>query len=611
MSLAKIASSTLDILSAVSPSPVPVVAGLLVVTCGILLGLALLRRSDPATAFAAGMGFYVLLLTALGVAGLSLKIGMGVAAALAAAAIWLRRDELGRWSRPALTVLLLLLPLLLLLSDRRGSEWDEFSHWLHAFRYLAAHHRLPGGPDAPAIASCCAAYPYAWPMVGEAAMGLIGFSETIPALLNTLVLGLFAILLGRLAAEAAGITRPGIGLWAAALLFATLASPSFVPKLAFSAYSDVITAFLVATLVVAAERLSARSEERDDTIGDTWRWGVAFGLIGGAVLAVKPGNAALFGCTLGAALLLTARNRGFRALLGREWLPALLLPLLCAGLWRWYVGKYLSGQEMGVRPFADWNIHLIPAIIKAMGGVASQKGGHFGLGLAISAFGLVGLIRCRDRVDRLCAIAGLLFIGYNLFLLTTYVAVFGAQDGLNVMSYWRYNTHVGLAITLPAAMLAGRHLGRFAARPWLKALGMAAIVLTLAGPLVTAWYVRFDLDPMKAHYRQTLRQLPDMVRPGTRIAVFDPFGSGLSRVMAIYEWDNRLGFGGGLSAFDAVEPAAWLNAVPTDWAIVLSGQERLKLSPADGALLLHREGGDWHVIEAFPYPGHSPPKQWP
>lgn len=611
MSIAKIASATLDILPSVTINPIPVAAGSLVIVGGILLGFALLRRSDPATAFAAGMGFYVLLLTALGVAGLSLKLGIILAAILAAAAAWFRRDEIGPWVRPALMVLLLLMPLLLLLSDRRGSEWDEFSHWLHAFRYLASHHRLPGGPDAPAIASCCAAYPYAWPMVGEAAMTMTDFSEALPALLNALVLGLFAILLGHLAADAAAISRPGLGLWAAALLFATLLSPSFVPKLAFSAYADVITAFLVATLVVAAERLSGGEAGRTGASGEDWRWGFAFGLIGGALLAVKPGNAALFGCTLAAAALITGRNRGFRALIGRQWLPAIALPLICAGLWRWHVGQYLSGQEMGVRPFADWNIALIPAIVKAMAGVASQKGGHFGLGLAVAGFGLVGLIRCRDRSDRLVAITGMLFVGYNLFLLTTYVAVFGAQDGLNVVSYWRYNTHVGLAITLPVAVLAGRHLGRLSGRGWMKALGAAAIFLTLAGPLATAWYIRFDLDPMKAHYRQTLRQLPGMVPPGAHVAVFDPFGSGLSRVMAFYEWDNRIGYGGSLSAFDAVEPASWLAARPTDWAIVLSGQVRLGLNPSDGALLVHREGNQWQVLETFPYPGHKIPNQWP
>lgn len=611
MSIAKIMPATLDILSTLTVDPATVVAGIVVVAGGVLLGFALLRRSDPATAFAVGMGAYVLLLTILGIAGQDLRTGMVIASGLAAATAWIRRDEMRRWTGPAAALLLLMLPLLLLLSDRRGSEWDEFSHWLHAFRYLATHHRLPGGPGAPGIASCCAAYPYAWPMVGEAAMALTGFSEAVPALLNTLVLGLFAILLGRLAADAAGIARPGFGLWAAALLFATLLSPSFVPKLAFSAYADVITAVLVATLAVAAERLSARDGERDGEAGGAWRWGVAFGLIGAAVLAVKPGNAALFGCTLLAALLMTARNRGIRALLGREWLPALALPLLCAGLWRWHVGQHLSGQEMGLRPFADWNIHLIPAIIKAMGSVASQKGGHFGLGLVVTGFGLVGLVRCRDRGDRLCAVAGMLFIGYNLFLLTTYVAVFGAQDGLNVMSFWRYNTHVGLAVSLPAAMLAGHHLGRFSGRRWMKALGAAAVVLTLAGPLATVWYIRFDLDPMKAHYRQTLRQLPAMVPPGATIEVMDPHGSGLSQVMAIYEWNDRKRFSRGFSAFSAGDPLAWLNTAPTDWAIVLSGQERLNLTPVDGALLARREGDAWQVVEVFPYPGHRVPRQWP
>ncbi|KIL97672.1 hypothetical protein CCC_00733 [Paramagnetospirillum magnetotacticum MS-1] len=606
MSIAKIAPLTLDTLSGVVVSPLPVITGLVVITGGVLLGLGLLRRGDPATAFAAGMGAYVLLLTALGVAGISLRIGIAAATILAAGAAWVRRGELAHWARPAGIGLALLLPLLLLLSDRHGSEWDEFSHWLHAFRYLASYHQLPGGPDAPTIASCCAAYPYAWPMVGEAAMALIGFSEAIPALLNTMVLGLFAILLGKLAAEAAGINRPGPGLWATALLFATLLSPSFVPKLAFSAYADVITAFLVATLVVAAERLSTKEDGESN-----WRWGLAFGLIGGALLAVKPGNAALFGCAFGAAVLMTVRNRGPRALLGREWLPALILPLLCAGLWRWHVSQYLSGQEMGVRPFADWNIHLIPAIIQAMGSVASQKGGHFGLGLAVSAFGLMGLIRCRDRLDRLSAVVGMLFVGYNLFLLTTYVAVFGAQDGLNVMSFWRYNTHVGLAVTLPAAMLAGRYLGRFAGRTWMRGLGIAAVFLTLAGPLATAWYIRFDLDPMKIHYRQTLRQLPAMVPPTATIEVMDPHGSGLSQVMAIYEWNDRKRFSRGFSAFSVADPLVWLNGAPTDWAIVLSGQERLNLPATEGALLVHREGNSWHVAEAFPYPGRVIPKQWP
>jgi hypothetical protein len=600
------AAASLDTLRTVSPELMPVIASVIVVAAMMLLGLGLLRRADPATAFATGMGLSVLLLTMLGVLGLSLLPGLSLLGIAALASGWMRRESASSWVKPAATILVLLLPLLLLLSDRRGSEWDEFSHWLHAFRYLGTYYRLPGGPDAPTIASCCAAYPYAWPMVGAAAMALSGFSEAIPALLNTVVLGLLALLLGHLATEAAGNSRPGVGLWATALLFATVASPPFVHKLAFSAYADVITAFLVAAMVMTADRLAA-PEGRDGP----WRWGLAFGLIGGAVLAVKPGNAALFACTFGAAVVLAVRGGGLRALLSRKWIPALLLPLLVSAMWRWYVDRYLAGQEMGLRSLSEWNIHLIPTILRSMAEVASQKGGHFGIGIAVTAFGVLGLIRNRDRTDRICAAAGMLFVGYNLFLLTTYVAVFGAEDGVKVMSFWRYNTHVGMALLLPVAMLAGRGLGRFANRTWFKTLGFLMVAAVLAVPLGGAWLIRFDLDPLKAHYRQTLRKLPSLVPPDAVIDVLDADGSGLSRVVSTYEWNDRQRLGRVFSAFNAGPPRAWLDAAQSDWVIVLSGQARLDLTPRDAALLLFREGNTWQVVEMFPYPGGRPPERWP
>lgn len=606
MKLTSMAAASLDTLFAASPEPAPIIAVVFVVAAMVLLGLGLLRRADPATAFATGMGLSVLLLTVLGVIGLSLLPGLALLAIGALASGWMRYANASSWLKPTATILVLLLPLLLLLSDRQGSEWDEFSHWLHAFRYLATYFRLPGGGDAPAIASCCAAYPYAWPMVGAAVMALSGYSEAVPALLNTVVLGLFALLLGHLAAEAAGNSRPGIGLWATALLFATVASPAFVHKLAFSAYADVITAFLVAILVMTGDKM-VLPEGRDAP----WRWSLAFGLIGGAVLAVKPGNAALFACAFGAAAVLAVRGGGLRALLSRKWLPPLLVPLLVSVMWRWHVDRHLAGQEMGVRPLSEWNIHLIPTILRSMAEVASQKGGHFGLGVVVTAFGVLGLIRNRDRTDRICATTGMLFAGYNLFLLTTYVAVFGAEDGIKVMSFWRYNTHVGMALLLPAALLAGRWLGRFAGRTWLRALGILMAAAAIFAPIGGAWLIRFDLDPMKSHYRQTLRQLPKLVPPDAAIEVLDADGSGLSRVISTYEWNDRRRLGRAFSAFSTTPPRAWLDAAESEWVMVLSGQARLGLTPRDAALLLHREGSDWRVVETFPYPGGRLPERWP
>lgn len=103
--------------------------------------------------------------------------------------------------------LVLVLPLALLISGRIASEWDEFSHWLHAFRYLDAFATLPG-KGRPAIESCCAAYPYGWPLLGWLSSRLIGFSEAVPGLLNLFQLALCAELLARILAAG---DKPGWG----------------------------------------------------------------------------------------------------------------------------------------------------------------------------------------------------------------------------------------------------------------------------------------------------------------------------------------------------------------------------------------------------------------
>ncbi len=601
-----------ELFAGLSVEPGVILASAAVMLAGAVAGSSVLRRGDPAATFAAGMGGYVLLSTLLGVFGVDLRVALGLAVAAVVAAGAARRDWLHRWGGTLALMGLAALPLLLL-SDRQGSEWDEFSHWLHAFRYLAANNALPGGPDAPPMGSCCAAYPYAWPMIGYAAMKLAGFSEAVPVMLNILVLALFAILLVEAARREAGMERAGPGLLAAGLLAATVASPSFVHKLAFSAYADIATAFLVAVLAVAGERMiappSSKSNEKDSD--EAVRWAVAFGLTGAALLAVKPGNAALFGCILGGSALVGLRRGGWAVLGQRQWLAAILLPLICAGLWRWHVGRYLTGQELTIRPLGTWNLGLIPDIVRAMADVASQKGGHFGLGLIVLALGLIGFVRCRDRLDRLAAVAGLLFVGYNLFLLSTYVAVFGPVDAVKVVSFWRYNTHVGLALMVPAAMVAGRLLGRFKGRGWMRGLGWLAMVLVVAGPPALLPQLRFDVDPMKTHIRQSLRLIAQEVPRGEAMAVIDMSGSGLSWVMAGYEWDGKLKYTYGLSAFSPVEPLPWLNARSVDWAYVVSGQARMGLEPNTASLLIHREGGSWTVFDQFDYPGKRIPARYP
>ncbi|EME67789.1 hypothetical protein H261_21718 [Paramagnetospirillum caucaseum] len=583
----------------------PVVASLTAVAVLAFVGRFLLSRAEPAPAFAAGMGFLVLISTAIGVGGLDLRLALFLAAAAALATLARDRRNLGGWARTALPVTLIAVPLLLLLSDRRGSEWDEFSHWLHAFRYVRETFILPGGPSAPPMPSCCTAYPYGWPMAGLAAMVLSGFSEAVPALLNTLLLVLFAVTLISLARrEAAGtVTLP---MAAMGFLAATAFSPTFVHKLVFSAYADVATAFLVAMLVLMGERITGSEDN-----GERGRWSLAFGLAGVALMGVKPGNAALFGCILGGSALLALRRGGLRALLRMHWLPMILLPALCSGLWRWHVDQYLAGREMVILPREHWHVAQIPQILLAMADVASNKGGHFGLSLVMVVLGIRGFIRDRSLFDRLCALAAMLFLGYNLFLLVTYVVVFGDYEALHVASYWRYNTHLGLAMMLPAAVLAGRGLGAVAHTRPIRWLGRAAVVLTLAVPVILASQIRFDHDLTKPFLRQSLHAAGAAMPMGARATVIDPSGSGLSGVMATYEWSGRVKMVSYLSAFSRADLSIVLKQQEADWAFVYSGQARMGLEPVSAALLLHREGTVWNVVEHFPYPGGITPERWP
>lgn len=605
MSLSSFLGTSSTILAQVAPQPSVVLASVAAIAAIALAGRAVLRHAEPASAFAAGMGGFVLVSTVIGVMGLDLRVGLGGLVLLAAWMTWRDRARLASWGRLAGPVLLLLAPLLLLLSDRRGSEWDEFSHWLHAFRYLAAHHVLPGGAAAPVMDSCCAAYPYGWPLVGLAAMSLSGFSEAVPALLNTLMLGLFAMVLIRLA-QGEGSGKVSLPAAALATLMATVASPTFVAKLAFSGYADVATAFLAAVLALMAERIAAQDDDEAPS-----RWALAFGLTGAALMAVKPGNTALFGCVLGGCILLTLRQRGWKALWRWHWLPMILLPAAVVLLWRWHVGRYLAGQEMVILSPSQWHIALIPQILKGMADVAINKGGHFGLGLVMVVLGIAGLIRNKGRMDRLCALAGMMFVGYNFFLLVTYVVVFGDYEALHVASFWRYNTHLGLAIMLPAAMLAGKGLQRLNQGPVLRRFGALPVILALAGPVLMTPYIRFDTDREKTFMRRSLHDAGYAMPPGVKAVVVDPHGSGLTGVFATYEWSGRARVFSYHSAFNPEPPLAWLDRQPVEWAFIASGQDKLGLAPLNAALLVHRQGGAWLVAAEYPYPGGKIPERWP
>lgn len=604
-----------ETLARLAPDPAAVAAAAVAVVLAWMLGALILRRSSAAETFASGFGAMALTMTAWGSAGFDLRVGLAILAAAALAGLTLqRRAAMALRVEPLAKTFVLLLPLLLVVSGRIGSEWDEFSHWLRAYRFLVVNNLLPGLPDGPAFDGCCGAYPYGWPILGYAAATLRGFTEAIPALLNIMVIGLGGTLLAGMIAQSAGLARPSWRLLALGLLLATLGQPAFVHKLVFSAYSDVITGFLVAILVLQGERLIAQGIAPDDASEGRWRSGLAFGLSCAALLAVKPGNAGLVLCLLGGMALVILRG-------GRSWwralhlgmIPALVLPLAFATLWRWHVGRVLAGKELNIQPPDLWNIHDFGAILAGMIDVASQKGGHFGLGLVVIALGLAALRRCDRPSHRVAIIAATLFIGYNAFLFMTYVVVFTKEDALRAASFWRYNTHIGFALTLPA-VIAGGDLARriLVGARWRHWAGRAVVALVLVAPLAAAPWIRFDIDPMKFWMRQTLTEVGHAIPSDQAASVFDPRGSGLSSVVAGYEWGGHPAVAGQFSAFSNSDPKAWIDRPQsTDWMVVMSGADVILGEEVPAAIVFQRVDGRWTERQRYPYPGNQIPAQFP
>ncbi len=595
----------MPLLQTLMPDPLAVVAAVLAIGMIAALGLPLARQRETVVAFAAGMGMAVLLYTATGILADGLFGWAAGLIAVAALAVLIRLRPTD-WAAEAGKGVVLALPLLLLVSGRIASEWDEFSHWQSAFRYVATFLDVPGGPGTAPITTCCAAYPYGWPMIGFPALKIAG-GESVPALLNTLALAAFGLLLARLAAPG---RRVGWGLAALGILAVTVASPTFVPKLTFSSYADTITGVLVGVLAYLAPDLSDRMA-RKYGVRET---ALAFGLTAAALVAVKPGNAGLLISVFGGLALLFLADGAWRR--PSPWLLAVVgLPALSSGLWRWHVGLYLHGQEMTVRPLSEWRFDLLPDIMGGIATVLSNKGGYAIFALAVIVLGVRGLLGRRDNpAYRLATMAGAAVAAYNLFLIVTYLSVFGEYEARHVASYWRYNTHLGPAVLLPIAAFAGLWArGGPKRMAWLTRLAPVAVALILIAPAAAVKHIRFDRVPMKAYLRETLREVRRIVPEGARAAIYDPQGTGLVGVMATYEWNGDPVYAGVRSAFTQTPLDQWLSTIKSDWVWVVSGRDAFAAAEQGPAgTLLHRTGPDsFEAMGHWPFPGGAEPGQYP
>ena len=549
--------------------------------------------------FGAGWGAAVLAMTVLGTMGdgslVLLPYLIWISAALALVLeIRARRLPAGWMS------VVLVLPLALLISGRIASEWDEFSHWLHAFRYLDAFATLPG-KGRPAIESCCAAYPYGWPLLGWLSSRLIGFSEAVPGLLNLFQLALCAELLARILAAG---DKPGWGHHAWGALLVTALGTTFVPKLVFTAYADVPTS----AMVLACIWLVWRHAEMV-----SWRGIVALGLCGAALVAQKPANLVLMVLVMGAGGVLLLRGwslPSWRAILGLVVAagPVLLVWLL----WRQFVAANLAGEELIIRPYGQWNLQSLASIILGMLDVARNKGGYFGVMLVVVLWSVFAAFRKVSDYDRLIRGIAVIFIGYNAFLYFTYLAVFLREDGERVASFWRYNTHLGLLTALMIALVLAALRQRQPVIGRGLAFAVVPVALIVAAPLLGIRHIRFDLEPSKLFLRQTLDQVAALGRES--VVLVDPRGTGLSHVMASYQWNGTpilALYTTGFDSYDAIQHRQ--RAEKGERLLIVSWNEEVirafpGLPAGPRAVLADRHG---KVLATYDYPDNREPKVYP
>lgn len=518
-------------------------------------------------------------------------------------------------------VLVLAAPLLLIASARIASEWDEFSHWLPTARFIYEEQHFPfGGREVSG--GVFPGYPYAWLFLVYMANMIAGhLIEAAGSILNVLLLLVFGVSAVRMWCEAAD--RPmantaGLA-WTGALfavLAATLLNPTFVQKVVLTTYADPSTAVSMGIGAVLAyftlDALSAKETERARILA--WQFGLAMAV----VINIKQANLVIVVLLFGAAALVALRDRSIELKSFIRLVPAMVLPAVAIyGIWRYHVTTNLpGGVEANFLPYERWNLDLLWPIFERMLIVAGKKIGYFGVMAVAAVFAFRALWRCETRFDRISMLIGVTFVGYNAFLYMIFVTHFAEYDALRAASYWRYNHHLGLMAVVFGAFAAGLIYRRYLADRNLQRYAVPVLMaLVVAAPFVFAEKLRFDQEHPKPFFRSVGAQLTELVPDGSRMYLFDPYGSGEAVVLTRYElWDRRnelLGYMATFHDFSEKLLNEVLDQKKPEYLLVHSVKPVLNkvlhtdLAQSGYSYLLHKTGDDpvrWEIVKQWSRP---------
>jgi len=588
-----------------------VIAGLAVLGAGLRVvagGDDAVACADLVVGWAAAVLVLVLGGTLFGLALTPLALGLGLVA-LAAAALLARRRVMPMGSGLG-WLLLLLLPVLALTASMRPSEGDDFGTWLPNLRYLASVDHFPGA-GLPLSDSQFPGYPPAGTLVGYLTGRLGGvLAETAVNRFNLVLLAALALLMiesWRAAAASAAPRRPGWRAVAIALTAATLASPTFVPRLVLANYAETATAVALAFAALLGLRLVLA--ERRPGRGLALQAGLVFAVL----VLTKQSTLALFAVLLLGLAVLAVRAGGPRR--GLRLLPALLAGAAALLVWKHQVAV-LGGGEMRIGAFSQWQWDALPETLGSMLTVAGNKLGYFASSAGLVGAGLILLPRRRsDPALAILSLYALLFLGFTLFLTWTYLAVFFGYEGRSAASFWRYNTQIGAVELVALAALAGAGWRRWGERPAARrgvaVLAAVALVALVAGPLLAVRVLRFDINPVKAHIAASVTDMRPLLPPGAKVWYVDPPRIGLANQIDYYLGDG-VQIAGTISYFEPdrlYRPL--LDGDRAAFAYVLNANPALEaavgLALPDGAsyLIARDAPGQWHVVRSWPFHGFA------
>ncbi len=613
--MANLARAVQPLIPYLIPDPIDLANLAAVWAAGLLLFLwgraLLLGRGTPELQTLAGWGGFVIVLTVWGVFRLGplwWPVPAIEAVALLTLAVPRLRPRRADWVA-LFRITVLALPLWLIMLTARPSQPDTFLNLLPNAAYLHDYARLPTDAGPPSHSYLPGA-PYdlqLWAYL--AGLALPDLPASAMAHINVLLHLLFGLLLARVVQFSGreDTVAPSWGATAFGLLLAIGLNPGFVPRIYFASYSEAS----VAVCLGAAGWLAAKSlggiaaEERP------WHDLGALALVLAALVNIKQEAIAFVAAlALGVGVLALTGRRGTRLRALAFHIPAFLPAAALYLLWRWFVLVSFREGELKLLPPDQWRWEVLPQVFRRIGEIVMGKGVFFAL-LALAVVLLVHRLMRRglDQPTRLLALLAFVFLGYNTFLLFTYVAHFSPEMSADAHSFFRYNTHLSLLLVIALTAFARYTIserGRIPGPSRRRVAAAAAVLVATLAPVLFVKRLRFDLVMPQPLVRALGTDTAERLQPGDHLALVLPGDNGSVATMleSVLRYEAPRWPTLELSVRDTFDGTtlADLASSGATKALITCTPEGVEGLPAGQPVLLQRQDDHWRVLQAWRYP---------